>query len=76
VVHGEQTYGYERPLYVRDVFVGDTTMENIYQRDGRDGGTMTFAVLRTDFTDEAGDHMLSASNTRIETGKAIDGGAE
>jgi len=76
VVHGEQTYEYERPLYVGDVLVGDTTMEDVYQRDGRDGGTMTFAVLRTDFTDESGAHVLSATNTRIETGTAIDGGAE
>ncbi|MDQ2074522.1 MaoC family dehydratase N-terminal domain-containing protein [Haloarcula sp. H-GB4] len=76
VVHGEQKYKYNRPLYVGDVLVGDTTMEEIYQREGRNGGTMTFAVLRTDFRDKDGEHVLSAYNTRIETGGAIAGESE
>jgi len=76
VVHGEQKYEYTRPLYVGDVLVGDTTLEDVHQREGSDGGTMTFAVLRTDFTDEDGEHVLSASNTRIETGRAIGGGSK
>jgi peroxisomal enoyl-CoA hydratase 2 len=76
VVHGEQKYEYNRPLYVGDVLVGDTTMEEIYQREGRNGGTMTFAVLCTEFMDEAGEHVLSAYNTRIETGGAISGESE
>lgn len=76
VVHGEQAYEYERPLYVGDVLTGDTTMEDVYQREGAGGGTMTFAVLRTDFRDESGEHVLSDYNTRIETGQAIEEGAE
>jgi acyl dehydratase len=67
VVHGEQEYEYTRPLYVGDELVGDTTLEDVYQRDGRNGGTMTFAVLRTEFVDTDGEHVLTASNTRIET---------
>lgn len=76
VVHGEQKYEYNRPLYVGDVLVGDTTMEDVHQREGSNGGTMTFAVLRTDFTDEAGEHVLSAYNTRIETEGAIKGASK
>lgn len=73
VVHGEQRYEYSRPLYVGDVLVGDTTVEDVHQRESSNGGTMTFAVLRTDFTDEDGEHILSAYNTRIETEGAITG---
>jgi len=76
VVHGQQRYEYERPLYVGDTLTGDTTLTEVYQRDGRGGGTMTFAVLRTDFTDESGSHVLSDYNTRIETGQAIEGEGE
>ncbi|WP_434531635.1 FAS1-like dehydratase domain-containing protein (plasmid) [Haloarcula sp. NS06] len=76
VVHSEQKYEYDRPLYVGDVLVGDTTVEEIYQREGRNGGIMMFAVLRTDFRDKDGEHVLSAYNTRIETGGAIAGESE
>lgn len=73
VVHGEQSFTYDRPLYVGDVLTGDTTLSDVYQRDGRGGGTMTFAVLTTEFTDESGARVLEAENTRIETGQAIEG---
>lgn len=76
VVHGQQRYEYERPLYVGDTLTGDTTLEEVSRRDGRAGGTMTFAVLRTDFTDNSGEHVLSDYNTRIETGQAIEGDSE
>ncbi|WP_382216366.1 FAS1-like dehydratase domain-containing protein [Halospeciosus flavus] len=71
VVHGEQRYEYERPVYVGDALTGETTLEDAYQREGSQGGTMTFAVFRTDFEDADGEHVLSAYNTRIETGGAI-----
>jgi acyl dehydratase len=78
VLHGEQRFRYERPLFVGDELVGDTKLEDVYQREGRDGGTMTLAVFRTDFREaDGGDLVLSAWNTRIETdgAPADDGGA-
>ena len=75
-VHGEQRYEYDRPLLVGDELTGRTTLEDVFERDGRRGGTLTFAVLRTDFTDTAGEHVLSDWNTRIETGQAIEGESE
>lgn len=76
ILHGEQAYEYERPLYVGDVLTGDTTLEDVYQREGRHGGTMTFSVLRTDFMDESGEHVLSSRTTNIETGQAPTEGDE
>ncbi|RBI62369.1 dehydratase [halophilic archaeon] len=68
VLHGEQHFRYERPLFVGDELVGDTTLEDVYQRTGDNGGTMTFAVFRTDFYEaDGGDLVQSAWNTRIET---------
>ncbi|MDZ7746567.1 MAG: MaoC family dehydratase N-terminal domain-containing protein [Halobacteriales archaeon] len=74
LIHGEQAYEYERPLYVGDVLTGDTTLTDVYQRDGEGGGTMTFAVLETAFTDEDDDLVLTATGTSIETGQAISEG--
>ncbi|WP_424018873.1 FAS1-like dehydratase domain-containing protein [Halorientalis pallida] len=71
-VHGEQAYEYERPLVVGDVLSGETTLVDVFQRDGRRGGTMTFAVSETAFRDQDGDLVVTARSTAIETGGAID----
>ena len=73
-IHGEQAYEYERPLVVGDVLTGETTLAEIYERDGKRGGTMTFAVLETEYTDEDGDLVLTARSTAIETAGAIQAG--
>jgi acyl dehydratase len=73
-IHGEQAYEYERPLVVGDVLTGETTLTELYERDGNRGGTMTFAVLETEYTDEDGDLVLTARSTAIETAGAIQGG--
>lgn len=70
-LHGEQRYEFERPVEVGDVLTGTTTLVDVYERDGRRGGTMTFAVLETEFHDRNGDLVLTSTMTRIET----DGGA-
>jgi len=67
VLHGEQRFRYERPLLVGDRLRGETTLEDVFQRAGRSGGSMTFAVFRTDFFDESGELVVQALNTRIET---------
>lgn len=67
VLHGEQRYRYERPLTVGDTLRGETTLENVFQRSGGTGGTMTFAVFRTDYFDAEDSRVLQAWNTRIET---------
>lgn len=67
VLHGEQRYRYHRPLRVGDRLRGETTLEDVFQRSGRSGGSMTFAVFRTDFYDASDSLVVEAWNTRIET---------
>ena len=71
-IHGEQSYEIERPMQVGDVLTGTTTLTDVYERDGRRGGTMTFAELETEYTDQDGETVMTASATVIETGGAID----
>ena len=73
-VHGEQAYEFERPLLVGTVLSGDTTLEDLYQREGSRGGTMTFAVYETEFRDRDGELVVTSRSTSIETGGAIDDG--
>lgn len=71
VVHGEHEYEVERPMYVGDVLTGTTTLVDVYQRNGGRGGTMTFAVLETEYTDQDDEPVVTARATVIETGGTI-----
>ena len=74
VLHGEQTYEYERPLYVGDELSGATTLVDVFQRDGGRAGTMTFAVLETNYRNQDDDLVLTDRATVIETEDAVEGG--
>lgn len=65
-LHGEQVYEFSRPVFVGDTLSATTTLTDAYERDGQAGGTMTFAVLETDFVDEAGTHVVTERSTLIE----------
>ena len=44
-------------------------MEEIYEKEGKRGGVMTFVVTVTEFRDPAGKLVAEARSTAIETGK-------
>ena len=75
-IHGEQSYEIERPMQVGDVLTGETTLTDVYQRDGGRVGTMTFAELETEYTDQDGETVMVARATAIETAGAIDAEGE
>lgn len=66
-VHGQKEYEFGRNVLVGDVLRGKTTLERVYQREGSHDDEMTFAVLATEFTDEAGARILTERSTLIET---------
>ena len=75
VLHGEHRYEYERPLYVGDELRGDTTLTDVYRREGRRGGAMTFAEFATDYRTADDERVLTEYATAIETeGAANQGG--
>lgn len=67
VLHGEQEYEFERPVYVGDVLTGTTTLTDVRQSEGSRGGTMTFAVYETEYRDRNDDLVVTERITRIET---------
>jgi len=69
-LHGEQAYQFERPVYVGDTLSATTTLTDAYEREGQAGGTMTFAVLETEFVDEAGEPVVTERSTIIEAPEA------
>ena len=70
VLHGEQEYLFTGvPPRAGTTLHARTTVEEIYEKEGRRGGTMTFVVTRTDFTDDDGVIVAQARSTAIETGR-------
>jgi hypothetical protein len=70
LLHGEQEYIFEgRAPRAGAKLHARTVVEEIYDKEGRRGGTMTFVVTRTDFTDDDGIVVAQARSTAIETGR-------
>ncbi len=70
-LHGEHGFEFDRPLLVGDELSGLTTLIDVYEREGRRGGTMTFAEWETEYTDADGERVLVEHGTMIETAGAV-----
>lgn len=71
ILHGEQEFEYFKPIYVGDTLTAITKVANIFEKKGGRGGTMTFVVMDTDFTNQNGEKVAVAHFTVIETGQAV-----
>ena len=71
LLHGEQEFTFLRePPRAGAVLHARSTVEEIYEKEGRRGGVMTFVVLRTDFTDPDGAVVAQSRSTLIETDRS------
>src|SRR5688500_6973735 len=52
VVHGEQEYEYIEPVQAGDTLTGETRVADVYTKEGKRGGTLTFVVLETRFSNQ------------------------
>ncbi len=69
-MHAEQEYIFHGPPpRAGDRLVCSSRIERIYDKDGRKGGTLTFAVMVTEFRDRAGELVAEARLTGVETSK-------
>ncbi|WP_027943761.1 FAS1-like dehydratase domain-containing protein [Amycolatopsis taiwanensis] len=66
-LHAEQEYEFfGPPPRAGQRLTGRSRIVDVYQKQGRRGGTMTFAVMETDFTDETGRLVARARLTGVE----------
>ncbi len=72
ILHGEQEYSLERPVYVGDVLTGTTTLSEVYERESSRMGTLTFLIFDTDYVDQNDELVLTERLTVIETGPEED----
>ncbi len=78
LLHGGQEYTFHGPPPAAGTRLRvQTRVDDIYEKEGKRGGTMTFVVTVTEFRDDAGTLVAEARSTAIETGKPAtkEGGA-
>ncbi len=71
VLHGEQEFDYLHPIYVGDVMTVSTAKVDEFHKTGRRGGTMTFAVNETTYTNQDGITCIKVRSTSIETSQEV-----
>jgi acyl dehydratase len=67
LLHGEQEFEYLAPVYAGDVLTGTSRVADVYEKEGSRGGTMTFGVLETTYTNQRGETVLISRSTLVET---------
>ncbi len=70
LLHGEQEFLFTgAPPRAATVLHARSVVEEIYEKEGKRGGVMTFVVIRTDFTNVEGVVVAQARSTAIETAR-------
>ena len=67
VLHGEQEFSYSRLPVAGEVLKGTMRISRDVTKPGRRGGSMRFVTYESRFLDAAGDEVLTAHYTLIET---------
>ena len=68
VVHGSQEFEYLGPVHAGDVLTGRSRVVDVYTKEGKRGGAMTFVVLETTFANQDGQDVVVSRNVLIERG--------
>jgi acyl dehydratase len=71
VLHGEQEYEFLKPIHAGDVLTAVSTIVDVYEKPGKRGGSMTFAVAETEYRNPRGELVARARHVTIETGQVV-----
>ena len=70
-LHGEEEYIFHGPLpRAGQTLMAESRIAERYQKPGKRGGTMRFAVIVTEFRDESGRLVAEQRTTALETARA------
>ena len=71
LLHGGQEFTfYGPPPRAGTKLTATGVVKDIYEKEGKRGGTMTFIEMATEFSDESGTVVAESKNVLIITGKA------
>jgi len=71
VLHGEQEYEFLKPIRAGDVLTAVSRVADIYEKQGKRGGTMTFVAIETEYKNDRGELVARAKQVTIETGRVV-----
>src|SRR5262245_25804328 len=71
VLHGEQEYEFLAPVRAGDVLTAVSRIVDVYDKPGKRGGSMSFAVTETEYRNPRGELVARARHITIETGQVV-----
>ncbi len=71
LLHGEQDFEYVKPIRPGDTLSFRSRTKEVFEKEGKRGGTMTFVIGETEFTNQRGEVVAYMRNTAIETAGAV-----
>ena len=73
LLHGEQEFEYVRPIHAGDVLTFRSRTKDVFEKQGKRGGKMTFVIGETEYRNQRGEVVAYTRNTAIETEGAVQG---
>jgi acyl dehydratase len=71
-LHAEQRYEYHRPLVAGDVLSAETRAGETWTKQGRRGGTLRFRELVTEYRDQDGELVVTATSVAVATERVVE----
>lgn len=71
LLHGEQEFEFLRPIRAGDILRFRSRTKDVFEKQGKRGGTMTFVIGETEFRNQAGEVVAYMRNTAIETAAPV-----
>lgn len=71
VLHGEQEYEFLEPIHAGDTLTAVSRIVDVYEKPGKRGGSMTFAVTETEYRNQRDELVARARHITIETGQVV-----
>ena len=71
-LHAEQRYEYHRPVRAGDVLTATTRAGNRWTKTGRRGGTLNFMEQVTEYRDQAGELVVTATSVGVITERVVE----
>jgi acyl dehydratase len=71
-LHAEQRYRYHRPVRVGDVLTGTSRIGNTWDKQGRRGGLLHFTETVTEYRDQHGELVVTATTVGVITGRPLE----
>ncbi|MFZ5655066.1 MAG: FAS1-like dehydratase domain-containing protein [Pseudomonadota bacterium] len=71
VLHAEQKFQYHRPIRPGDVLTVTTRPGQRWEKEGKRGGTLKFSETISEFRNQHGELVVTATMVGVETGQAV-----